>query len=86
LREILGKPYNEIPVAACIQVASFLRFLHLYDADAARRLGAAMREAEGGQAEAARKGFEEAFGKSVEELEDLWRAFVREVEVPLRAR
>jgi hypothetical protein len=82
MKDLLGKPHNELPMAACIQVGSFLRFLHLYDADAARRLPAAMREAEGSQAEVARKAFEAAFGKGVEDLEALWRGFVLEVDSP----
>lgn len=82
IKDLLGKTHNEIPMPSCIQAASFLRFLYLYDADAARRLPAAMRDAEGGQAEAARKGLEGAFGMSVEDLDALWRAFVLDVDVP----
>lgn len=76
LDEIFAKSLNDLDLCASLEACSFLRFLFLYDPDAARRLPAALRDAKGAtQAERTDAALAAAFGRNRAELERLWLLF-----------
>jgi hypothetical protein len=76
LEEIFAKSLNDLDLCASLEAWSFLRFLFLYDPEAAKRFPAALRDAKGGtQAERTAAALLSAFGKGVADLDALWRAF-----------
>ncbi len=78
LEEIFAKSLNDLDLCASLQACSFLRFLFLYDPEAAKRFPAALRDAKGGtQVERTNAALAAAFGKGVADLDALWRAFPR---------
>ena len=65
-----------------MQAWSFVRFLLLYDAEAFRRLPALLREPQyGSELARADRALKACYGKGVDELAPLWRAFAIEVDL-----
>jgi hypothetical protein len=80
LRELLGKSINSLDLHASMEAWSFVRFLALYDPDGFRRLPDALsQQVAGSEPDRADEALRQAFGKGIEELQTLWRAYVLEV-------
>jgi len=81
LRAVCAKSLNNLDFCASMEAYSFLRFLFLYDAAAAKRLPAALRRrTEGPPADRVAAALRELFGKGFAELEPIWRTFVLEID------
>jgi hypothetical protein len=76
LADVCTKSLNDLDLRASFQAYSFLRFLFLFDPEAARSVPAKLREAAGAaQADRVDAALRSAFGKGLAELDALWRAF-----------
>ena len=80
LHEVCAKSVNDLDFCASMQAYSFLRFLLLFDPEAAKRLPAELRRAKGAQIQRTERALREAYGKGLGELEPLWRAFLLEID------
>ena len=81
LREVVARSLNNLDFCAAMQAYSFLRFLFLYDPEAARKLPTMLRARTlGPPAQRVDEVLKELLDKGLDELEPLWRAFVVEIE------
>ena len=80
LRDICSRSLNNLDFFASMEAYSFVRFLFLYDPVAARRLPEALRaQTKDAQVFRTDRALRETFGKGIDEMEILWRAFVLEL-------
>jgi hypothetical protein len=80
IEEVVAKSLNGLDFVASIQAATFVRFLALFDPAAFQALPGALRAREqGAQAERVDAALQSAYGKGLDELAALWRAWLLEV-------
>jgi hypothetical protein len=80
LREVLTRSLNGLDFQASMEAWTFLRFLALLDPEAFRRLPAALTaEVEGARAVRADRALTATYGRNLDALEALWRAWLLEV-------
>jgi hypothetical protein len=80
LEAICAKSLNELDLCASLEAYSFVRFLFIFDPEAAKKLPETLRVAKGAtQVERVDVALRESFGKSLADLEPLWRSFVLQV-------
>jgi len=80
LRDLCGRSLNNLDFYASMETYSFVRFLFLYDPVGARHLPAALRaQTKDAQVFRTDRALRETFGKGIDEMEILWRAFVLEL-------
>jgi hypothetical protein len=80
LREVVSRSLNNLDFCASMQAYTFVRFLFLYDPKAAAKLPAALRaETIGPPTMRLDKVLKAHFGKGLDDLEPLWRAFSVEI-------
>ncbi len=80
LRDVCARTLNNLDFCASMQAYSFVRFLILLDPEAMKRLPDVLRKQEGGaQVRRTDMALRETFGKGIDQLAPLWRAFVLEI-------
>jgi hypothetical protein len=80
LRDVLTRSLNGLDFLASMEAWTFLRFLALLDPEAFRRLPAALAaQLDGPWADRADRAFVATYGRGLDALEALWRAWLLEV-------
>lgn len=80
LREVLGTSLNALDFVGSIEAATWVRFLALYDPAAFQRLPGALRaESHGSGPERVEAALVATYGKGIDDLGTLWRAWLLEV-------
>ena len=80
LRDVCARSLNNLDFCASMQAYSFVRFLTLFDLEAMKRLSDALEKQEGGaQVRRTDVALRVTFGKGIDQLAPLWRAFVLEI-------
>jgi hypothetical protein len=76
IADVCGRSLNDLDLCASLEAYSFVRFLFLYDPDAARKFALGLRDAKGDtQAARVDAALRASFGRGLDELERLWLAF-----------